>query len=107
MTDDASRRQRLHARALQEADPHDLRKQLDGWRLTTAQVLYYMPDHPKLLQSFTWQTLDLAPRFPRIRQFLDHWKREIEAVIHSVEVASSDQLAPAKVRFARFEGRLH
>ena len=26
-------------------------------RLTTAEVLYYMPDHPELLQSFIWQTL--------------------------------------------------
>lgn len=107
MSDDKMRHLWLEKSAMQEADAHDLRRQLDGWRLTTAQVLYYMPDHPALLQSFTWQTLDLAPRFPRIRQFLDYWKREIEAVIHSVEVGSCDQVAPAKVRFARFEGRLH
>ncbi len=70
---------------------------LKGWRLTTAEVLYYMPDHPVLLQSFLWQTLDLAPEFPRLRQFLDHWKREIEAVIHSVRLASGETLAPARV----------
>ncbi|MGE0045775.1 MAG: usg protein [Hyphomonadaceae bacterium] len=71
---------------------------LKGWRLTTAEVLYYMPDHPALIQSFVWQTLDLAPEFPRIRQFLDFWKREIEAVIHSVRLASGETLAPAVVR---------
>ena len=27
-----------------------LQKQLDGYRLTTAQILYHMPDHPRLLQ---------------------------------------------------------
>lgn len=63
---------------------------LQGWRTTTAQILYHMPDHPGLLQSFTWQTLDLPPQFPRLRRFLDHWRREIEAVIHSIEVASED-----------------
>ncbi len=78
----------------------DIQQRLDGWRLTTAEVLYYMPDHPALLQSFVWQTLDLAPRYPRIVKFLDFWKAEIEAVIHSVRVASGETLAPAKVRAA-------
>ena len=73
---------------------------LQGWRLTTAEVLYYMPDHPSLLQSFVWQTLDLAPEYPRIVKFLDFWKREIEATIHSVRIAGSNALAPAKVQFA-------
>jgi uncharacterized protein Usg len=73
---------------------------LRGWRLTTAEVLYYMPDHPKLIQSFVWQTLDLAPRYPRIGAFLDFWKREIEAVIHSVRIGASGELAPAKIGVA-------
>ena len=25
---------------------------LKGYRLTTAEILYHMPDHPKLLQTF-------------------------------------------------------
>lgn len=79
----------------------DLQLGLEGWRLTTAQVLYYMPDHPKLLQSFVWQTLDLAPEFPRIRKFLDNWRREIDAAIHSVALAQSETLAPARARFGR------
>ena len=45
-----------------ETDEFSLR--LQGWRLATAEVLYYIPDHPSLLQSFMWQTLDLAPRLP-------------------------------------------
>ena len=43
---------------------------LRGERLTTAEILYFMPDHPLLLQAFTWQTQDRAPEFPRMRQFL-------------------------------------
>ena len=67
---------------------------LRGERLTTAEIVYFMPDHPLLLQAFTWQTQDRAPEFPRMRQFLDHWRREIEAVIHSVRVASGEPLSP-------------
>jgi uncharacterized protein Usg len=73
---------------------------LKGWRLATAEVLYYMPDHPSLLQTFTWQTLDLAPSYPRIHRFLDFWRREIDAVIHSVHLATGEHLAPAKVQTA-------
>ncbi|MDX2234457.1 MAG: aspartate-semialdehyde dehydrogenase [Hyphomonadaceae bacterium] len=81
-------------------DREEFRLQLEGWRLTTAEVLYYIPDHPTLIQSFVWQTLDLAPRYPRVRQFLDFWKAEIEAVIHSVKLASGEELAPSRVRAA-------
>lgn len=76
----------------------ELALRLKGWRLTTAEVLYYMPDHPKLIQSFTWQTLDLAPKYPRIMKFLDFWKAEIEAVIHSVRIGAGELLGPAPIR---------
>jgi uncharacterized protein Usg len=84
--------------AVGKRDMHDdLTLRLNGWRLATAEVLYYMPDHPSLLQSFVWQTLDLAPDYPRIHRFLDFWKREIDAVIHSVRLASGETLAPPRV----------
>lgn len=78
----------------------ELSLRLQGWRLATAEVLYYMPDHPALLQSFVWQTLDLAPAYPRIHKFLEFWRREIDAVIHSVRLASGETLAPARVNTA-------
>lgn len=79
----------------------ELELQLQGWRMATAEVLYYLPDHPSLLQSFIWQTLDLAPAYPRIHSFLDYWKREIEAVIHSVRLATGETLAPPKLKTAQ------
>ncbi|MBI1185856.1 MAG: Usg family protein [Alphaproteobacteria bacterium] len=81
-------------------DETELSLRLRGFRLTTAEVLYYMPDHPALIQSFVWQTLDLAPRYPRIHRFLNFWKDEIEAVIHSVRLASGELLMPAPIRRA-------
>lgn len=86
----------------------DFQAQLTGKRLATAEVLYYMPAHPALLQSFLWQTLDQAPDFPRIQRFLDFWRREIDAVIHSVTISGGQgALAPARLRPARFMGDLH
>jgi uncharacterized protein Usg len=87
-------------------DP-DFFEQIGGRRLTTAEVLYYMPAHPSLLQSFLWQTLDEAPNFPRIHRFLDFWRREIDAVIHSVTVGGVGLIAAPKLTVARFDARLH
>jgi uncharacterized protein Usg len=85
----------------------DLSRQLNGARLTTAEVLYWMPDHPALLQRFLWQTLDLAPAFPRVHRFLDFWRAEIEAVIHSVTVSAAGLVQPARLEVGAEVGTLH
>lgn len=84
----------------------EFREQLAGRRLTTAEITYYMPDHPGLLQEFMWQTLDQAPDFPRIQRFLEFWRREIDAVIHSVRVSCVGVIAPARIRTVQEFGRL-
>jgi uncharacterized protein Usg len=76
-------------------------KRMRGATLLTAEVLFYMPDHPSLLQTFMWQTLDEAPKYPRLNKFLDYWRREIEAVIHSVRVAHGRPLDVPGWRNAR------
>lgn len=80
---------------------------LPDWRLTTAELLYHMPDHPGVLQSFVWQKHDLAPRFPELGRFLDFWRREIEAPLHSVRVASAALTRPAELRYAGGQFLLH
>ena len=74
--------------------------QLKQYRLTTAEILYHMPDHPALLQSFIWQDLDLAPEFPVLRKFLDFWNRSLYGKLHSVKVASAGLILPAEIKFA-------
>ena len=64
-----------------------LLRQLNDYRLTTAEILYHLPDHPALLQTYIWQDYDLAPRFPELRRFLDFWTRELDGPIHSVRLA--------------------
>lgn len=85
----------------------EFERRLHGATLLTAEVLYYMPDHPRLLQTFMWQMVDEAPRFPRLAQFLDHWRREICAVIHSVRVASGEPLTPPAWRKMASLIRMH
>ena len=69
-------------------------------RLTTTEILYPMPGHPALRQSFVWQKHDLAPAFPELTLFLDCWKREIEGALHSVCVANAALIKPAELRCA-------
>jgi uncharacterized protein Usg len=85
----------------------EFEQQLRGRRLTTAEIIYYMPDHPALLQEFLWQTLDEAPDYPRIQRFLGFWRREIDAVIHSVRVSHAGLVSPARVTLTEHVGTLN
>lgn len=74
-------------------------RQLAGYGLTTATILYRMPDHPSLLQTFLWQDYDIAPRFPELTGFLAFWKRELDGPLHSVVVSHSRLIRPAEFNF--------
>jgi uncharacterized protein Usg len=81
--------------------------QLQGYRLTTAEIIYRLPDHPALLQSFIWQKFDLAPDFPELRRFLEFWSSNIEGKLHSVNVKQSSRAAPNRIRHVKHELTLH
>ena len=72
--------------------------QLQGYRLATAEILYRLPDHPGLLQTYVWQDYDIAPRYPVLQRFLDFWMREIEGPLHSVRVAGKRIISAAELR---------
>lgn len=74
------------------------RRQLEGYRLTTAEIHYYRPDAPSLLQLFIWQEYDLAPDFPVLFGFLEHWHDAIEAALHSVRIAHAESIRPVEWR---------
>jgi uncharacterized protein Usg len=85
----------------------ELELQLRGYGLTTAEILYRMPDHPVMLQTYVWQEYDLAPRFPVLLGFLDFWKREIEGVLHSVRYTHKKLISPSEWRSVTGELVLH
>jgi uncharacterized protein Usg len=80
---------------------------LEGYRLTTAEILYHMPDHPAVLQSFVWQDLDLAPRYPVLVKFLKFWTTNIEGKLHSVRFASKGLISPMEMRLIGDEFSIH
>ena len=73
--------------------------QLRDYRLTTAEILYHLPDHPHLLQSYLWQEYDLAPNFPTLRRFLDFWARNLDGRLHSVKVAGQQLIQAPEARY--------
>jgi uncharacterized protein Usg len=81
--------------------------QLRDYRLTTAEILYHMPDHPDLLQTYIWQALDLAPRFPELHKFLTFWQQNLDGKLHSVRVANCDIVAPPQIRTAAAQLIIH
>ena len=76
----------------------DFQKQVAGYGLTTAHILYRRPDHPWLLQSYVWQDYDLCPKFPELQRFLAFWQKQLEGPLHSVTVAHSRLIKPAEIR---------
>lgn len=76
----------------------DFIRQLQGYGLTTATILYRLPDHPAFLQTFVWQDYDVAPGFPVLHGFLAFWRKELDGPLHSVTVAHSRLIKPAELR---------
>ncbi|HEY8213928.1 MAG TPA: usg protein [Methylocystis sp.] len=85
----------------------DFRLQLEGYGLTTANILYHLPDYPKIIQSYVWQEYDLHPDFPELRKFLDFWVRSLDGPLHSVTVAHSRLIKPAEMKLLGGEFKVH
>ncbi|EFI50518.1 MAG: protein usg [Bradyrhizobiaceae bacterium] len=85
----------------------DFLKQLKGYGLTTAEILYRRPDHRWLLQSYVWQDYDLFPNFPALKDFLAFWQAKLEGPLFSVTVAHSKLIKPAELKAVDGVFRLH
>ena len=85
----------------------DFEKQVIGYGLTTAQILYRRPDQRWLLQSYVWQAYDLFPKFPELQRFLAFWQENLEGPLHSVHVAHRKLIKPAELRVVDGVFRLH
>ena len=78
----------------------DALAQLQGFSLTTAEILYRLPDHPSLLQTYIWQEYDLHPRFPRLKAFLDFWTTNLEGRLFRITIAHKALISPRELRIA-------
>ena len=80
---------------------------LKDYRLTLAEILYHLPDHPSLLQSFVWQHLDIAPKYPELNKFLGYWEDNIDGKLHSVRIDSTKLVSQAEIRVIEPNFYLH
>jgi uncharacterized protein Usg len=85
----------------------DFKKQMGGYGLTTAEILYRRPDHQWLLQTYVWQDYDMFPKFPELQRFLAFWMEKLEGPLFSVQVAHSRLIKPAELRSVDGVFRLH
>ncbi len=69
------------------------------YRLTTAEILYHMPDYPDLLQSYLWQSLDRIPDFPKLNEFLGCWEKKLDGKLHSVRIGYVGIIQPTEWHF--------
>ncbi|MFY9656268.1 MAG: usg protein [Methylocystis sp.] len=85
----------------------DFRRMVEGYGLTTANILYRLPDYPAIVQSYVWQEYDLHPYFPELHKFLDFWTRSLEGKLHSVLVAHATLIRPTEISIVDAEFKLH
>lgn len=85
----------------------DFIKQLAGYGLATAEILYHLPDHPRLLQAYIWQDYDIAPDFPILIKFLTFWQEKLEGPLYRVVVGHSKLIKPAEIKTLGAEFRFH
>ena len=88
-------------------DTKELELMLKGYGLTTAEILYRMPDHPSVLQTYLWQDYDLAPKFPVLTGFLDFWRAKLEGPLHSIRYTHKKLISPSEWRMVDGEILLH
>ena len=85
----------------------DIERQLSGYRLTTAEIIYRLPNHLALLQHYIWQALDLAPKLRELHKFMGFWERKIEGPLYQVKVANVEILRPSRARHVDHSLVLH
>jgi len=87
--------------------PNEFQRLLDGYRLVTAEILYRMPDHLNMLQTYIWQDYDLDPKYPTLTKFLAFWEQNLDGPLHSVRIASKKLITPSEFPYANYMATLH
>ena len=83
-----------------DAVSKDFRKQVLGYGLTTAEIVYRRPDR-------RWLDYDMFPNFPALKDFLAFWEKSLEGPLFAVTVVHSKLIKPAELRAVDGVFRLH
>ena len=76
--------------------PSETELMLKGYGLTTAEIFYRMPDYQNVLNSYIWQEYDIAPDHPRLFEFVDFWRKELDGPLHSVRFTHRKMIGPGE-----------
>jgi uncharacterized protein Usg len=76
----------------------DFIKQLAGYGLATARILYHLPDHPRLLQTYIWQDYDIGPEFPILIKFWRSGGKSWTGRCIAVVVGHSKLIKPTEIK---------
>ncbi|MDB5237998.1 MAG: Usg family protein [Candidatus Kaiserbacteria bacterium] len=87
----------------------DFRKQVEGFGLTTAQIWYTKPGYPWLINSnwLLWQQYDLAPKFPKLLDYLNFWQTNLDGKPVIVRVMHSHLIKATEIKTIDGEFRLN
>ena len=85
----------------------ELELMLAGHGLTTAHIYYRMPDFRCVLQTYLWQSYDIAPDFPKLHGFLEFWEAELDGPLHMVQYCHKRLIGPGEWRKIDGEILLH
>jgi len=85
----------------------EFRRMVEGYGLTTANIIYRLPDYPSIVQSYVWQEYDICPQFPELHRFLDFWTRSLEGKLHSIIVAHASLIRPCEIDVVGNEFHVH
>lgn len=88
-------------------DHHETELMLQGYGLTTAEIIYRMPDYQRVLNSYLWQEYDLAPDYPKLFEFIEFWQRDLDGPLHSVRFSHRKLIAPGEWRNVTGEFSIH
>ena len=71
---------------------------LKGYGLTTAEMIYRLPDYRNVLNTFVWQDYDLAPDHAKLFDFIEFWQDAIEGPLHSVRFSHRKRMSAGEWR---------
>lgn len=71
------------------------------YRLTLAEILYFIPDSQEIIQSYTWQEYDYIPYYPNLKKFLEFWDKKLDGKLYNVRVASSENSLLTQFNFSK------
>ena len=84
----------------------DFESQLRGMRLTTAEIMYHMPDFRDILQTYIWKNYVFAPRFPKLTKFLAFWSQTLDGPLDTIRVYQPWHVAPWELTYMVSEWRV-